>query len=437
MKLFKCQSCGQAVYFENRFCGACGHALGFLPQGLTMAALEPEGDYFTTITAKPLHVRYCANAAHDACNWLIPAGSTDHFCTACRHNRTIPDISVSDRLEHWRKMEIAKHRLFYTLLELRLPLKNLNDDPAHGLTFDFLAEDPSTNVKILTGHDDGLITINLNEADDGLREKLRTAMGEPYRTLLGHFRHEVGHYFWDVLVRDAGKLEECRAIFGDDSQDYGEALKRHYAEGPPADWQENFISSYATAHPWEDFAETWAHYLHIIDTLETASAFGMRIHPVSTKNRTLHTDIKITPPHATSVQPLIDAWLPLTFAVNSLNRSMGLADLYPFIVSQPVVKKLQFIQDIIAAGAVPAKPARKRGLFNRMMGTAPEQPPSPPPAPPGAPGPGPEAPASPPPIIEPPADPVSPSNPEEIPPEGPSEVPPGGPSEIPVPLHVG
>ncbi len=430
MKLFKCQSCGQAVYFENRFCGACGHALGFSPTAGTMAALAAEANYFVTVTARPLQVRYCANAVHDACNWLIPADSKDNFCAACRHNRTIPDISLGQNLEHWRKMEIAKHRLFYTLLELRLPLKNINDDPTHGLTFDFLAEDPSTNVKILTGHDDGLITINLNEADDALREKFRTAMGEPYRTLLGHFRHEVGHYFWDVLVRDAGKLEECRAIFGDDTQDYGEALKRHYAEGPPADWQENFISSYATAHPWEDFAETWAHYLHIIDTLETATAFGLRIHPTATRNRALHADINVAPKQAKSVQPLIDSWLPLTFAVNSLNRSMGLADLYPFIVSQPVVKKLQFIQDIIGAGAVPAKPARKRGFFNRMMSGAPDQP-APPPAPPA-----PDVPPSPPPIIEPPADPASPPSPPEIPPEGPSEVPPGGPNEIPVPLHV-
>ena len=434
MKLFKCQSCGQAIYFENRFCGACGHALGYLPGDGTMVAVEPEGDAFVGLTPKRPQLRYCLNAQQDACNWLIPAASPERFCTACRHNRTIPDISIERNLEHWRKMEIAKHRLFYTLIALRLPLKNIVEDPSHGLTFDFLAEDPSTNVKILTGHDDGLITINLNEADDALREKLRTAMGEPYRTLLGHFRHEVGHYFWDVLVRDAGKLDECREVFGDDRQDYGEALKRHYSEGAPINWQDSFISSYATAHPWEDFAETWAHYLHIVDTLETASAFGLRIHPVETKNRALHADIDFNPHHAKSVQPLLDAWLPLTFAVNSLNRSMGLADLYPFIVSPPVVTKLQFIQDIIVAGGVATKKAapRKRSLFNRMMGSVPSQPP----APPGPPNPPPDVTPSPAPIIEPPADPAAPPAPPEIPDEGPAEVPPGGPAEIPVPLHV-
>ncbi len=420
MKLFKCQACGQAVYFENRYCNACGHALGFLPQTGLMAAIEPEADHFETVSAKRVKVRYCANAAQDACNWLLPHKSTDTFCAACRHNHTIPNISIGKNLEHWRKMEFAKHRLFYTLLALRLPLKNLNDDPTHGLTFDFLAEDPSTNVKILTGHDDGLITINLNEADDPLREKLRTAMGEPYRTLLGHFRHEVGHYFWDVLVRDAGRLDECRAIFGDDRQDYAAALKRHYAEGAPPDWQDSFISSYATAHPWEDFAETWAHYLHIIDTLETASAFGLRIHPTATKNRALHADIDFDPHHAKSIQPLVEAWLPLTFAVNSLNRSMGHPDLYPFIVSNPVVEKLQFIQNIIVAGAVPMQktPPRKRAPLNPTLNGTPDQPPAQPP------------------VIEPPADPITPPPPPEIPPESPPEIPPGGPNEIPVPLHV-
>jgi hypothetical protein len=91
--------------------------------------------------------------------------------------------------------------------------------------------------------------------------------------LLGHFRHEVGHYFWDRLVAtDPHQLEEFRVLFGDDRQDYGEALKRHYDEGAPANWQDTYISMYATMHPWEDFAETWAHYLHIVDTLETAGA---------------------------------------------------------------------------------------------------------------------------------------------------------------------
>jgi hypothetical protein len=333
--------------------------------------------------------------------------------------------------------------LFYTLIALRLPLQNLEQDPEHGLAFDFLADNPAAATQVLTGHDAGLITINLNEADDAIREKLRTAMGEPYRTLLGHFRHEVGHYFWDILVRDAGKIEECRAVFGDESADYGDALKRHYAEGAPANWQDSFISAYATAHPWEDFAETWAHYLHIVDTLETASAFGLRIHPVASKNRALHADIDFDPHKALSIEKLVDAWLPLTFAVNSLNRSMGHSDLYPFIVSLPVVRKLKFIHDIIRAGAVTVKKANKPGkrsiLHTLMRAAMPDQPPGgQPPAPPLTPPapvppshpPAPDLPDQPPPIVEPPDD-------APVPPPAPELPPPGDQPQTPMHLGIG
>jgi hypothetical protein len=342
MKLFKCQECGQTVFFENRYCEKCGHSLGYLASAKELLTLNLNDGVATSVRSRHKKFRYCANAANDACNWLIPLDANEDFCAACRHNRMIPDLTL--HLASWQRLEFAKHRLFYTLIALGLPLKNRTDDPEHGLAFDFLAEGPTPGTKILTGHEDGQITINLNEADDALREKLRTEMGEPYRTLLGHFRHEVGHYFWDVLVRDAGRLDECRAVFGDDRADYALALQTHYAQGAPADWADSYISAYATSHPWEDFAETWAHYLHIVDTLETASAFGLRIHPTATRNRALHADIDFDPHHAPDMAVLIDAWLPLTFAVNSLNRSMGHGDLYPFVVSSAVVRKLQFIQ---------------------------------------------------------------------------------------------
>jgi hypothetical protein len=216
------------------------------------------------------------------------------------------------------------------------------------LVFDFLAEDPGT-PKVLTGHENGLITLNINEADDAQREKIRKQMGEPYRTLLGHFRHEVGHYFWDVLVRDGGHLAECREVFGDETADYNDALKVHYAEGPMANWQEHFISAYATSHPWEDFAETWAHYLHIVDTLETAHAFGMRIRPRVVKSPELQAVMDFDPYQARDFDTIIEAWLPLTFAMNSLSRSMGQADLYPFILSSDAIRKLGFIHKLVHA----------------------------------------------------------------------------------------
>jgi hypothetical protein len=245
-------------------------------------------------------------------------------------------------------MELAKHRLFYTLLKLRLPLATRAENPKHGLVFEFLAEPPPNGGStVMTGHDNGLITIALIEANDLERERRRTTMGEPYRTLLGHFRHEVGHHYWDLLVRDGGRLDACRAAFGDERDDYGEALQRHYRAGAPADWQEHFVSAYATTHPWEDFAETWAHYLHIVDTIEMAGAFGIQVDPPLDDSGTLSTDFGIDPECGVDIRRIVDDWLPLTFALNNLNRCMGQPDLYPFIISPPVVEKLAFIHGLV------------------------------------------------------------------------------------------
>ena len=230
-----------------------------------------------------------------ATGWCGPT-SAEQFCAACRHNRTIPDLSQPDNLAHWRKIELAKHRLFYTLLKLRLPLATKAEDPA-GLAFDFIADrhTPHGHIPVMTGHDNGLITINLAEADDSERERMRRQMGEPYRTLLGHFRHEIAHYYWDRLVANSPKLAEFRETFGDERQDYTGALQQHYANGPPPDWPERFVTAYASSHPWEDFAETWAHYFHMVDTLETASAFGLSVRPKLSQGSELATKIDFDP----------------------------------------------------------------------------------------------------------------------------------------------
>ncbi len=351
MKLFNCQHCGALLFFENRTCETCGSLLGYLPAEATLTALKPDGDGFTATAVQDRQVRLCLNAQHDACNWLVDAGHSEDFCSACRHNRTIPDISTPDSsageaIELWRKLETAKHRLFYSLIRLGIALPNRVDDPVEGLVFDFLDQHPG-GAKVLTGHDHGVITIAIREADDAYREEMRAQMHETYRTLLGHFRHEVGHWVWDRLIRDGGRLDACRAVFGDDRADYAEALKLHYERGPAPDWQERTISAYATSHPWEDFAETWAHYLHIMDTLETANAFGMAVHPKVREAEKLTVEVAIDPYLSPTMDPVVDQWLPLTFAMNNLNRSMGLSDLYPFIISQPVREKLAFIHGML------------------------------------------------------------------------------------------
>jgi len=357
MKLFKCQVCDQLLYFENSLCVKCNHRLGYLPDDETMHAVEATGEAWHAPGAPDRLFRFCANVDLNACNWLVQMDSAEHFCLACRHNRTIPDISHPANIEAWRKMEIAKHRLFYSLLKLHLPLANRMDDPQAGLVFDFLA-DPPDGSRVTTGHADGVITVSLREADDSEREARRTQMREPYRTLLGHFRHEAGHYYWDKLVRDENKIEECRAIFGDEREAYANALRRHYDWGPPADWQNDYISAYAAAHPWEDFVESWAHYLHIVDTLETAASFGVNVRPKLDLKGELAAKVDFDPYRAESVEKLIDSWLPIAFAVNNINRSMGQPDVYPFLLSENVINKLGFIHRLIHSER---KPATARG----------------------------------------------------------------------------
>jgi hypothetical protein len=375
MKLFQCQNCGQPLYFENTRCESCGLPLGYLPERETITALKPHDPASNLdqqqwlALADGWRYRFCANAEYDVCNWLIPASAPDIYCVACRHNHMIPDLSLPENLHRWRALETAKHRLFYTLFQLGLPVETQAESSA-GLAFEFLADVGPGGSPIMTGHADGVITINLAEADDAERERRRHEMGELYRTLLGHFRHESGHYYWDRLIADTPHLDEFRRIFGDERQDYGAALQNYYANGAPADWSEHFISAYASSHPWEDFAETWAHYFHMIDTLETAHVAGLAVSPKLPQSPGAVFDFH---PLDTDMSRLVEAWLALTFAVNSLNRSMGLHDLYPFVLGPLAVAKLTFIQQRIRATS-PRKPeiqgsrdpGGRRGEFHRL-----------------------------------------------------------------------
>ncbi|GAA4348604.1 putative zinc-binding metallopeptidase [Hymenobacter saemangeumensis] len=322
--------------------------------------MEPQADEVTfRLFGQPdsATYAYCQNHEHEACNWLVPTDCGTPFCTACALNRTIPNLQEPENLARWQKLEVAKHRLVFSLLCLRLPVISQFANPGFGLAFDFKADEGPEN-KVLTGHDEGLITLNIAEADSVQREQTRQNMAEAYRTLLGHFRHEVGHYYWDRLINNTPNLEECRRLFGDDREDYGKALERHYAEGPPADWPERYISAYATTHAWEDWAETWAHYLHIMDTLQTAHAFGLSVDTqAGAGQESLEADISRDPYAEEDFCNIMEQWLPLVFALNSLSRSMGQPDAYPFVIPPPAVEKLAFIHRVCRAGiTVPASP---------------------------------------------------------------------------------
>lgn len=350
MKLFTCQNCGQRIYFENTRCERCGAALAYLPDRMIVAAVTEAADgTLTPMGSDKSGYRRCTNAEHDACNWLIEPGDEQPFCRACRLNRVIPDLGVPANLLAWRRIEQSKHRAIHNLLRFGLPVEPKIGTEPEGIAFEFLS-DEAAPAPVMTGHANGVITLNIAEANDAEREARRVAMGEPYRTLLGHFRHELGHYYWERLIENSPLIEDFRGLFGDERADYGEALKRHYDNGPPTDWRSRFISAYASSHPWEDWAECWAHYMHMVGTLDTAANLKLAVIGVDAK-REIGSDAY----RCTDFEALLDTWYPLTEAVNALNRSMGLNDPYPFVVNAPTTGKLAFIHRVIHEG--PSKPS--------------------------------------------------------------------------------
>jgi hypothetical protein len=357
MKTYHCH-CGATLHFENSVCLQCGRTVGFLPDRHMLAALDPadaapppDGAQLLKPAAGGDLYRLCANwTQQGVCNWLVRADDSNPLCASCRLNRVIPNLGDPNNRKLWYRIEVAKRRLLYTLFALGLPVEGRQSDPERGLAFEFLADPvPSQEFmdaagdrrRIMTGHQDGLITINLAEADDTARERMRERMHELYRTLLGHFRHESGHYYWERMVARTEWHEPFRERFGDERADYAESLGRHY-QGGDAGWEKRYISAYASAHPWEDWAETWAHYLHMVDTLETAQDFGLRL-----GGRPL------APPKggggpARDFDVLLADWAHLATAMNALNRSMGLPDPYPFVLHGTAVDKLAFVHRVIA-----------------------------------------------------------------------------------------
>jgi hypothetical protein len=351
-RAWRCR-CGNHIFFSNTLCLQCGSPLGYLPDRAQLVPLDagsaPER---WRVPDESHEYRRCANLALPAgCNWLVRADDPQDLCAACRLNRTIPSLDDADNRRYWASIEGAKRRLVSQLISLGLPVASkVVEDPDRGVMFDFLRAEPG-GPRVMTGHASGLITLNVEEADDASRERIRHALREPYRTLLGHFRHEIGHYYWDRLVRDSRWLAPFRELFGDERADYAAALKANYEHGPPADWATRHISSYASTHPWEDWAETWAHYLHVVDSLGTALGFGLDADDLEAHAVPYTRDDLYAPddPDADRFLDLLNGWIEVTMVLNELARSMGQPDFYPFVMSRPVVAKLQFVHLVIGS----------------------------------------------------------------------------------------
>jgi len=353
MRLLRCTKCSHRVFFENTTCVYCSSALGFVPgEGMVAFEVEESGDW-VRLGPEGSVQRQCQNyALEGVCNWMVAADDAQALCRSCRLTRVIPALGPPGNRERWAALEQAKRRVIYSLIEYRLPILSKIEDARSGLAFDFLETLPAAH-RVLTGHDNGVITLNVAEADDEVREKTRRQMREPYRTLLGHFRHETGHYYWDRLVDNTEWLEPFRELFGDERDDYSAALSRHYQQ-VLVDWEATFITAYASSHPWEDWAETWAHYWHIVDGLETASAWGLSLlatapgaDAVLPAPMPLHAD--------DAVAIIVEQWLPVSQFVNAINRSLGTHDSYPFVLTAPVLQKLAFVHLVVSEVSVAAE----------------------------------------------------------------------------------
>lgn len=334
MQPFECSVCGQLLFFENSTCLRCSSELGFMPETLELIVIDP--------TVPSGGARRCANQLVARCNWLVSPADGVELCRSCRLTRVRPNDNEVAALGAFADAESAKRRLLYQLYAMGLPVIDRTVDEARGVAFELLS---SRGSSVTTGHEAGVITLDLSESDDAHREFVRQQLGEPYRTVLGHLRHEIAHYYWPHLVVDRDRLESFRAVFGDERESYDDALKRHYSGGAGFDWLATHVSEYATVHPWEDWAETFAHYLHIADGLDTASGFGLGLgDPSLSAGREAW-----AAPRPVAVGPMVQQWLGLTLALNAMSRSIGQNDLYPFVLSPTVVEKLDFVHECVRA----------------------------------------------------------------------------------------
>ena len=348
--------CGNRLFFDNIACIQCGRVVGWAqPLARIAPTNSPTGDNTADgrfALQSPLpeapgqRLAQCQNwIDHNVCNRLVsvaPDGSAAKLCDACRFNRTVPDLSVPGNAAKWAALEAAKRRLLYGLDLLGLPYGDASDGIDPPLSFDFKGDTIPADgdwhamgqvSQVYTGHDEGNITINIKEADDWEREKTRLDMGEKHRSLIGHFRHEVGHYYWDVLIKNhPDRLNTFITTFGDPNHPtYQEALDRHYQTGPPDDWPQRYVSAYATMHPWEDWAETWAEYHDMVNILDTARHAGFT------------PDLDIPGPF----DDMLPRFGQLAVMLNELNRTQGLLDLVPEILTPAVIEKMRYVHNII------------------------------------------------------------------------------------------
>jgi hypothetical protein len=351
MQIFHCGQCRAQVYFENTHCYGCGALLGFMPTERAPAAfsLEPDGALSRLGDEVPQQFwKFCAERENASrCNWVVDALDPCPTCWSCRLTEPQASASPFEHGQRWLVAETAKRRLLFTLLQLEVPFgPKQSDDDISGLRFIWqVPQAGQAAPRVLTGHVNGTVTLNLLEADDDRREAVRVSFGEPQRTVLGHLRHEVSHHLHQRWVMGSANAQACVELFGDETADYSAAMQRYYQNGPLQTWQSQYISAYATMHPWEDWAETCGHYLMIVDAVETAAAWGLHLEG--------HLQDGVdTLDHRVSMKSVVlEQWLPVARFLNAMSRSIGVRDNYPFLMPEPVLNKMRFVRRVLAQAA--------------------------------------------------------------------------------------
>ncbi|WP_071797159.1 zinc-binding metallopeptidase family protein [Natronohydrobacter thiooxidans] len=313
MKIFHCPGCRADLYFDNLAC-SCGLEVGY----------DPAAQSFTGSQ------HFCANRDSIGCNWI--AAPDQPLCESCGMTSMHPDLSVPGNEMHWARAEAAKRHVLAGLMRWGWFTAG---DSGPRPEFHMLAEATSQGaVDVTMGHAAGLVTINLAEADALERVRRREMLGEPYRTLIGHFRHEIAHFLFERLSGRGSFLADFRALFGDERQDYRAALARHYADGPPPDWQSAHVTAYAAAHPHEDWAESAAHAMHLTDLTDSFCAAGLGLGDVIAQGYDAFRD--------TDPARLLDRAIAIGVAMNHVNRAVGQPDIYPFVNTAVAREKLGF-----------------------------------------------------------------------------------------------
>ena len=341
MRRFTCESCAEEVAFDALRCASCSSPLGYVPAQQAVKVLHPAaGAVSFSISGDDAEFWRCPNSAR-GCNWVLPAGTGDIWCRSCGLTPGRPDETNPDALAAWSTAEAVKRRLVHQLDHLALPIDPRSDATPDGLAFDLVYVPGQFGP---AGKVDEAVTLDLADADVQDVGAPPRRVHAPFRTLIGNLRHKVGHHYWHRLVGQSDHVTPFRRLFGDERADYPAAIEPHQAAVAHHWDASRFVTGRAESHPFEDWAETFAHYLHILDATDTAEAYRL-------PDGQCEMGRPQSSPGGGTFAEILRLWRPTAPAVNALAASLGLPAVYPFQLTGVVLQKFEFVHARVTAHA--------------------------------------------------------------------------------------